>query len=271
MVKKAKTQGSIYWDESSRGYHSNEGRTPYKRGRWVGERMVDGRRVRMRSADYDKVLQWLNDATKNDLLTLKGFDYSVDTKRNKLYNRYGREVKGRMNKGIRMYQLYKDGEKLCEVSFNRLAYAALHGIDVSKIPHNIIVTFDNGEYTLQYRSDIASARIKRERDNGVRFIENSLNKRKREIDILLKFYQTGDATELTQYVTCDIFQHVLHAVMHRHHLSIQRATDVATEGIEMFLKNAMYRAAPLTNITPNIIRRCNIVVANGKRKMEYKE
>jgi hypothetical protein len=54
-------QGCIYWDESSRGYHGNEGRTPYKRGRWVGERMVDGRRVRMRSVDYDKVLQWLND------------------------------------------------------------------------------------------------------------------------------------------------------------------------------------------------------------------
>ena len=51
----------------------------------------------------------------------------------------------------------------------------------------------------------------------------------------------------------------------------RRIADVKPYDIEMFLKNAMYRAAPLTNITPNIIRRCNIVVANGKRKMEYKE
>ena len=27
--------GSIYWDESSRGYHGNAGHTPYTRGRWV--------------------------------------------------------------------------------------------------------------------------------------------------------------------------------------------------------------------------------------------
>lgn len=25
---------SIYWDESSRGYHGNQGHTPYTRGRW---------------------------------------------------------------------------------------------------------------------------------------------------------------------------------------------------------------------------------------------
>ena len=58
---KQKNKGCLYWDESSRGYHGNEGHTPYKRGRWVAEKRIDGRLVRKRSTDMQKCLDFLND------------------------------------------------------------------------------------------------------------------------------------------------------------------------------------------------------------------
>lgn len=49
--------GCIYWDESSRGLCSN-GKV-HKRGRWVAEIIVDGRRRRMRSVDRAKCEEFL--------------------------------------------------------------------------------------------------------------------------------------------------------------------------------------------------------------------
>lgn len=54
------SKGTIYWDDSSRGYNASSTGTPHKRGRWVGERNENGRRVRFRSTDYRKVLTWVN-------------------------------------------------------------------------------------------------------------------------------------------------------------------------------------------------------------------
>lgn len=47
------SNGCIYWDESSRGAHGNLAQTSYVRGRWVGEKTVNGKRVRMRSMKID--------------------------------------------------------------------------------------------------------------------------------------------------------------------------------------------------------------------------
>lgn len=49
-------KGSIYWDESSKGIRNGEQR---KQSRWVAERIVKGRRIRMRSANYERCLAWL--------------------------------------------------------------------------------------------------------------------------------------------------------------------------------------------------------------------
>lgn len=53
------TKGCIYWDESSRGYNCSNSGKPKKRGRWVGERNINGKRVRMRSTDFNKVMAWM--------------------------------------------------------------------------------------------------------------------------------------------------------------------------------------------------------------------
>ena len=267
------SNGSIYYDEASRGYHHNAGRTPYTRGRWVGERTVNGRRVRMRSADYSKVVKWLEESQQdNNRLVLKGFpNYSIDIESQSVYNKWGKKMKGWTKGGTKMYHLNNGKERLSRVTFNRLAYAALHGIDVRKIPHDIIVTFDDGEYVLRHRGDFASEIVRRHNREEIRFIENSLNKRKCEIDILFRFYQTGNASELTTYATHDIFQPLLKRVTARHHVSLQRATDVVTEATERFLRKAVVCNAPFTNISSNITRLCNVILQQDSRKQEYKE
>ena len=52
-------KGCMYWDESSRGYNCSNSGKPKKRGRWVGERNINGKRVRMRSTDFNKVMAWM--------------------------------------------------------------------------------------------------------------------------------------------------------------------------------------------------------------------
>jgi hypothetical protein len=51
-------KGCLYWDESSRGIKSGK---QDRRGRWCAEKRIDGRRVRKRSSDIKKCLDFLND------------------------------------------------------------------------------------------------------------------------------------------------------------------------------------------------------------------
>ena len=121
------------------------------------------------------------------------------------------------------------------------------------------------------RGDFASEIARRHNREEIRFIENTLNKRKSEIDILFRFYQTGNASELITYATHDIFQPLLERVTARHHVSLQRATDVVTEATDRFLRKAVACNAPFTNISSNITRLCNVILQQDSRKQEYKE
>ena len=58
-------RGSLYWDESSRGH--KKGKTD-KRGRWCAEKTIDGRRIRRRSVNMDKCLEFLKDCDIVDRL-----------------------------------------------------------------------------------------------------------------------------------------------------------------------------------------------------------
>lgn len=51
-------KGCLYWDETSRGTKNGK---PDIRGRWCAEKRIDGRRVRKRSTDMKKCLEFLND------------------------------------------------------------------------------------------------------------------------------------------------------------------------------------------------------------------
>jgi hypothetical protein len=258
--------GTIYWDESSRGYHQNEGRTPYTRGRWVGEKMVNGRRVRMRSSDYNKVLQWLRgNKLPDNLIRLKDFpSYSIDIENRVVYNKQGKKMKYSEQNGQERYQLHRDNLVYC-VSFNRIAYAALHDIELQKIPSDIVVSYSDGEYRLQYHTDVVSDAMKQLRQQNLTRINNILAKRHRETEILQRFYKTGDQTELVSYCSKDIFETLIAHSMKLNHCTIQRATDIVIQATESFLRRIVNREVPYISISPAIISECR-QVSKAKRK-----
>ena len=250
-------KGTIYYDESSRGYHQNEGRTPYKRGRWVGERMEYGRRVRMRSTDYNKVLQWVENGTvAKTLPRIKDFPHhTVDVKNRVVYNKWGKAMKGRLLDGDQVYKLCYQGNKF-EARFNRIAYAVLHDIGVTQMPDTICVNYKDGEYTLQHKGDKLIEKTERRKAHNRKFISNSLAKRKRETEILQRFYQSGDQTELVKYVSVDIFDCLVSRIRAVRHCRLDRAVEVVLAGTEKYLDRATSRGVPYVTISSSIVAIC---------------
>lgn len=268
-MKKKKNQGCIYWDESSRG-------TKYDRprGRWVGERLENGKRVRMRSTNYDNVLQWVTGNKRQCNRTpLKGMpEYSIDVDRQEVFGKRGQLMTGSIigKKKVHYYTLFPDGNEFA-VSFNRLAYAALHNIDPRKIPSNMSVEYEDGEYKLMYLDDVIQKRKDQHRKEKRYEIKAILSKRKREIEILQRFYATGDSAELVTYATKDIFDKLVAHVMAARNCRIDRATDVVLDATEQFLHRATESDVPIISISPTIQGLCLRALKDGGRKREYND
>ena len=263
---------TIYYDESSRGYHGNQGRTPYTRGRWVGEKMVNGKRVRMRSRDYDKVVAWVN-GTKPERkgLPLKGLPcYSVDVERRELYGKNGQVMKGRQDRNTVQYRICIDNVRHA-VTWNRLAYAALHGIDVMKIPKDIVVDYRDGDYVLTYQGDKTRAVHAERTDQRRRVIMDTLNHRQREIDILRRYYETKDTQELVTYATQECFNGMVQHVMKERQCQMQRAVDVVLEATERFLQRVTSEDVPVISISSNISSLCHQALKEQRKKREYND
>lgn len=269
-MKKKKNQGCIYWDESSRG-------TKYDRprGRWVGERLENGKRVRMRSTNYDNVLQWVTGNKRACNRTpLKGMpEYSIDVDRQEVFGKRGQLMKGQkqINRPTTYYTLSPSDSEKCIISFYRLAYAALHGIDPRTIPSNMTVDYEDGEYRLMYLGDLKSKRNDRCRREKRHKINATLRKRKHEIEILQRFYATGDSAELVTYTAKDIFDNLVTHVMSRRHCSLERATDVVLDATEQFLHRATESDVPIISISPTIQGLCLRALKDGGRKREYND
>ena len=263
---------TIYWDESSRGYHGNQGHTPYTRGRWVGEKMVNGKRVRMRSRDYDKVVALVN-GTKPERkgLPLKGLPcYSVDVERREVYGKNGQVMKGRKDRNSVLYRISLDNVRHT-VTWNRLAYAALHGIDVMKIPKDIVVDYRDGDYVLTYLGDKMRTIHAERTDQRRRVIMDTLSHRKREIDILRRYYETKDTQELVTYATQECFNGMVQHVMKERKCQMQRAVDVVLEATERFLQRVTSEDVPVISISSNISWLCHQALKEQRKKREYND
>ena len=264
-------KGTIYWDESSRGYHQNEGRTPYKRGRWVGEKMVNGRRVRMRSSDYKKILQWLNpEMNPKNRMRLKDFpDYEIDLNEEAIYNKWGRVMKPTIVNGNATYCLRRNGERYY-VRFNRAAYAVLHNISVMQIPTDIWVVKKDGDYILQHPVDFRREEYTRRKKGETRIMQCILSKRIREAEILQRYYVNFDATEIATYATMEIFDSLVREIMKRRYCKMERAAEIVSYGTEVFLAKLKTRNVPFVSISSAISSICWKVRWN-KNQCELKE
>lgn len=265
---------TIYFDESSRGYHGNPGRTPYVRGRWVGERTENGKRIRMRSTDYDKVLAWVQGTPKEEHkgIPLRGLpQYSVSIINREVYNsKTHRWLKGSLECGRRIFHLVHNGVNH-SLSWERIAYAALHDIEVLKIPSDLVVVESEGEYLLQHAGDFQVIQNRRMRDRKLTEIYHILKRRIREAEMLQRYYKSHNPQEIVTYATKDIFDHMVRHIMQRHRCTMQRATDVVTEATEQFLERITTGTLPAVTISCTIRGMCQKAIAKGTKKREYFE
>lgn len=268
--------GCIYWDESSRGYHNNPGHTPYVRGRWVGEKTVNGKRVRMRSTDYEKVMRFLDmepekDTTiLNGLTQLKGFpNYYADIANGEIYSYFHGKVhkmKGHKNAvGDRSICFRKDKKHVVR-SLNRVLFAAVRGIDVDIIPDDIIVQFSEEKgYYLELKSEVKKQRMKCQTDVAVKIERNMM-----ESELLLGYYTKGDIIRVMEYVL-SLSECLVKEVRKRYNCVQEKARFVTDLAIDEFLTSLKDGTMVSTNITRALRKMLHAIYKRERSTYEYND
>jgi hypothetical protein len=205
-------------------------------------------------------------------IQIKGLPYySIDIERKEVWGRkLSRPLKGAIRNNRTIYSLKDNGKKI-DISFARLAYAALHGFDVRDIPTDIVVVESKGKYILQNICDFQTDNAQRMQKNKRERIKNILRKRRRETDILLRYYRTNDTTELVTYVTTGIQESTVSKVIRKNHCSIQRAKDIVAEAQERFLQRVINGNLPTISISATILALCNQCTREKARRREYND
>lgn len=190
-------RGCLYWDESSRGMKNGR---PDRRGRWCAEKSVNGRTVRMRSADINRCLIFLDKQERlpelpcglQDVIGFKS--YKIDKESGDIYSTMQgfRKLKPRPINGIPCVQM-RIGAKRTTLSVWRLMYAARHGIGVTDIPATMEIRMDeHGELQVIDHMEKMHKRRKEAHREQCRVKEQILESRIKESEIMLQAYRTQD-------------------------------------------------------------------------------
>lgn len=156
-------KGCIYWDEGNRGMKNGK---PDHRGRWVAEKMIDGRRVRVRSGNMQRCLDFLNDCeqieqrkptsnvkvvqTFNDTRFMKrlGQKFTMSQRKEKLLN---------IRKETEMVLAYWESRDFSEINIYiektllpRLNLYCTKNIGIRKVQQTIVLEAIGILYTLLY-------------------------------------------------------------------------------------------------------------------------
>jgi len=270
-------KGCIYWDESSRG---TDGR--HRRGRWVGEKNVDGRRVRMRSTILCRVVEWLNQDQSTEgkdglykrprtprekvdisrLTPIVGMPYYADVEGYYIANKFGYKIKpylcGRKSRNYQ-YAVMIDKQRY-RLSANRLMFAALHGISPFQIPDNLLVVrTDDGEYHLQTRSEYGREFADRAYITKKENVRQRLDSKMHEAEILQRYYQTGDRSELVAYTIGKTEKLALY-LRYLYSFSKERSMDTAMEAVDWFCQRIEDRNIAVTAIYGSLKQRARLIV-----------
>ena len=100
---------------------------------------------------------------------------------------------------------------------------------------------------------------------------DTLDHRKREIDILKRYYNTKDTQELVTYATQECFNGMVLHVMKERRCQMQRAVDVVLEATERFLQRVTSEDVPVISISSNISALCHQALRQQRKKREYND
>ena len=262
------SRGTIYWDESSRGKNGSNANTDKRRGRWVGERLENWRRVRIRSTDYDKVLAWIQHGAidNTDIRQLVGMKYKVNIRTGDVIGCGGKILTPHSKGGI-TYTLSKRG-KHYSVTHNRIMYAAIHNIDVLKMPTDIVVSKTDEGYKLMYRTDLSSRCAEKVNAAKRSNIIHSLYQSQKELHILKNYYETGQTAEIIAY-GMDQFDVTIRYLLKYYTVNIQTASDVAAEAIEQFCELTISGKLSTLSITGYIRNLSRQIIVKRNKTIKY--
>jgi hypothetical protein len=238
----------------------------------VGERRENGKRVRFRSTDYDKVVAWMQrDQPCDHIKPLKGMPYKVNLQRCTVIGKGDREIYGREENGRKRYRLCADGQRM-DFYFERLAYAALHDIDVRNIPKDITVRrTDDGEYVLEYKSEALSRASRKGVAARRGMILASLDRRQQEIELLKHYYKTGDSANIISYASAQL-DPLARYLRRNFNICQQRSIDIAIETIEDFCQRVSDGTTLVnSSITYSLRHRARLIRDKRMKMKEYKD
>lgn len=263
-------KGTIYYDNSSRGLNCSNAGTEKKRGRWVGEKYVNGRRLRFRSTDQNKVLAWLDGRVYNDnLVELKNTRYKVDVATGDVYGQGGRKLKiQKDSRHIGYYRIRIDG-KPYQITANRIFYAAQHGIDVRKIPSDIVVLSENGTLKILNRKEFSSNIMIQNYNRRKSEVKDVLKKRKKEIELLIEFYE-NKSKDVFLYSNAQM-ENIVKYICAKNRISWKTALDVAAEAIENFSYSLERGTVIGCDITSALRSRCKIILSRRRKMVLYND
>lgn len=208
--------------------------------------------------------------TNNEIVPLVGYDYMVDVANRAVYRNDGRPIKMVTNNcGSRYCLTRQDGKRKC-ISANRVIYAAMIGISPDQIPKDIYIIPKGDGYKLMYHKDMNALSHAKARNSHIRNYRNMLVRRMFEMNILLSYYDTGNASPLVKYIM-DRHDELERHIYDKFHCSKQTAHDVVSETIESVCQRASSHNLYMTSITSNLKDIACGKIRQRRKAVEYIE
>ena len=206
----------------------------------------------------------------NGMVQMVGYDYMVDVANRAVFRNDGRPIKMVTNYCGSHYQLTRqDGKRKC-IGANRVMYAAMIGISPDMIPADIYVVERGGELRLMYHKDMNAMNHEKARNSHIRNYRNMLLRRMLEMNILLNYYDTGNASPLVKYIM-EKYDWLVDYVHSKYHYSRQIAKDVASEVIEGLCQRAVARNLYISSISTNMRGCARNVIKKRRQTVVYEE
>ena len=208
--------------------------------------------------------------TNNGMVQMVGYDYMVDVANRAVYRNDGRPIKMvTSNCGSRYMLTRQDGKRKC-ISANRVMYAAMIGISPDTIPREIYIIPEGDSYKLMYHKDMNAMNHEKARNSHIRNYRNMLIHRMLEMNILLKYYDTGNASPLVRYIM-ERHDELEGYIYKKFCCSKQTAHDVVSETIEDICQRAKSHNLYMTSITSNLKSIVCGKIRQRRKTVEYVE
>ena len=204
------------------------------------------------------------------MVQMVGYDYMVDVANRAVYRNDGRPIKMVMNNcGSRYVLTRQDGKRKC-ISANRVIYAAMIGISPDTIPKDIYIISKGDGYKLMYHKDMNAMNHEKARNSHIRNYRKMLLRRMLEMNILLNYYDTGNASPLVKYIM-EKHDELKEYIYKKFCCSKQMAHDVVSETIEGVCQRANSHNLYMSSITSNMKDIACGKIRQRRKAVEYIE